>query len=591
MMVKFHVGRQLRIGPGGRGFLRLPSAMDSGDFQSTRPMSECNMSLDVRIRGAQVVDGRDPRQQSRNAAKVCRHDLGVRAGRIVLEPDAREPAHLEIDATGLIACPGFIDIHAHSDYAALSVDNGGSKLLAGYTTELNGNCGFGAFPLVGPMRRQRSEEHARTGLAINWANVEQYFRCCQRRSLVLNQGLLIGQGTLRGSVVGLQNTAASPAQRRAMVREVELAMRAGCLGMSTGLIYPPGCYADSREIIALAEVVAAHGGLYASHLRSESDQVVEALDEFLGVCEQTGCRAQYSHIKVAGPRNWDKIDAVRRRMDRAGDAGVELYGDRYPYTASQTDLAVMLLPATALDGGSAAIVERLADSDSRDQLRRFIIRQQDLDHDQGWFDRLMVGSVSNPDLREAEGLTLREWADRCGSDDPLAAAFDLLIDDHAATQGIHFSMSDQNMRRIITWPDVAIGSDSALRDVQDTQAGQACSDRPHPRAFGTPARVLGQLVREEKLLDLATAVYKMTGLPAKIMRLADRGLIAQGYWADLVLFDPQRIADRATYSEPATIPSGIRWVLVNGQPMVSSNGSPRPHLTGHRAGQLLRFAG
>jgi N-acyl-D-amino-acid deacylase len=549
------------------------------------------MSLDVRIRGAQVIDGRAPADRRIDRARTPPSDLAVRGGRIVLNADPAEPAHLEIDAGGLIACPGFIDIHAHSDYAAVYAENGASKLLAGYTTELNGNCGYGAFPLAGPMRRRRSEEHGAHGLAINWANVEQYFRRCQGRPLLLNQGLLIGQGTLRGSVVGLDDTAASQAQRRAMVREVELAMRAGCFGMSTGLIYPPGCYADASEIVALAEVVAAHGGLYASHLRSESDRVVEALDEFLRVCEQTGCRAQYSHIKVAGPGNWDKLDAVRRRMDQAHDAGVELHGDRYPYTASQTDLAVMLLPVTALDGGNAAIVERLTDPHSRSQLHRFITKQQGLDHDTGWFDRVMVGSVGQADLREAEGLTLREWADRCGSDDALDAAFDLLVDDHAATQGIHFSMSEKNMRRIIGWPDVAIGSDSALRDVDETQTGQACCDRPHPRAFGTPARVLGQLVREQKLLDLDTAIYKMTGLPAKIMRLADRGLIEQGYWADLVLFDPQRIADRATYQEPSTLPAGIRWVLINGQPVVSSNGSPQPHLTGHRAGRLLRFAG
>ncbi len=542
------------------------------------------MHLDLRIDHARVYDGEPSGTDAARPAAGAMRTIGVKDGRITLAVNPATPASRTIDATGLVLCPGFIDIHSHSDFAALYAPAATSKLLAGYTTELNGNCGYGAFPLRGGMKQQRQAEYEPHGLRIDWETTEQYFHRCAAAPMALNQGLLIAHGTLRGSIVGLDDARADRDQRRAMQREVERAMRLGCFGLSTGLVYSPGCFADDAEIRELAAVVAHHGGLYASHLRSESDDLLEALDEFLSVCEAAGCRAQYSHIKTARPRNWPKLDAVRQRMNRAAARGVELFGDRYPYTASCTDLATIVLPNAALAGGAEAVVSRLEDRKQRDAIRQQIIAREGDELDD-WLSRVMVAGVHRPECRAAEGKTLAQWAAHAGADDALDAALDLLIEDGAWTNGIHFSMSEANMKRILSWPDVMIGSDACLRD----QVGDACADHPHPRAFGTPGRVLGQLCREAKWFDLPTAIHKLTGQPARVMRLRDRGTIREGHWADLVLFDPATIADRATYPRPAQPPAGIRWVLVNGEVCVSSNGDATARPTGARPGKVLRF--
>lgn len=549
--------------------------------------------LDVRIDHAQVYTGDAPESNDAPFAPGQMRSVGIVDGRIALDVSPATPAARTIDATGLTLAPGFIDIHSHSDYAAFYAPNATSKVLAGITTELNGNCGYGAFPLRGPMKQHRQEEYESHGLTIDWETVDEYFARADRNPMALNQGLLIGHGTLRGSVVGMGEDAADKVQIRAMQREVERAMRIGCFGLSTGLVYAPGCFAERDEIVALADVTASHDGVYASHLRSESDQLVEALDEFLSVCEQTRCRAQYSHTKTAGRRNWNKLTDVRKRMDQARERGVELFADRYPYAASHTDLATILLPNDALGGGRSAIVKRLTDRKQRDQLKQRIIAREQIDGEGAdWFTRVMISSVSNNALREAEGKTLAQWAATSGAgggggggNDPLEAAFDLLIDDRALTNGIHFSMSDENMREILSWPDVMIGSDACLRD----QVGEACTEHTHPRAFGTPARVLGQFCRDAGWFDLETAIYKLTGQCADVMRLTDRGRIRHGHAADLVLFDAKTIADRATYEEPAEPPAGIAWVFVNGRAVVSSNGAPSPRPTHERPGKLLRF--
>lgn len=542
------------------------------------------MMLDIRIDQAKILTGQPAGIDAASASDFSNRSVGIFAGRLCLDVSPQTPARQVVHARGLTLCPGFIDIHSHSDFAALYAPNATSKLLAGFTTELNGNCGYGAFPLRGAMKEHRQEEYTAYGLNIDWESTEEYLARCHDQPMALNQGLLIGQGTLRGSIVGMGADRADRDQLRAMAREVERAMRLGCFGMSTGLVYSPGCFADHDEILLLARVVAGHGGLYASHLRSESDSLLEALDEFLRVCEAAGCRAQYSHIKTSKPRNWHKLSQLRQRMDLARDRGIEVFGDRYPYTASCTDLATIVLPNSALAGGRGAIVDRLRDADQREAIvQQIVVREAD--ELQDWLGRVMISSVASPALRDAEGKTLIQWASHIGCGDALNSAIDLLIEDRAMTHGIHFSMSEENMRQILQWDDVMIGSDACLRD----QIGAACTDHPHPRAFGTPARVLGQLSRDARWFSLATAVHKLTGQPASVMRLADRGLIREGYWADLVLFDPATISDRATYENPAQPPSGIAWVWVNGQPVVRSDDDGTVRTTGRRPGQVLRF--
>ena len=268
--------------------------------------------LDLRIINARILTGEAA--DGSDLPRAPQGPLGVRDGKIVLPTDPDEPARRTLDAQGNVCCPGFIDIHSHSDYAALYAPDAISKTLAGFTTELNGNCGYGAFPLYGPMKEARRQEYAPHRLEIDWEQTVEYFERCRRDPMALNQGLLIGQGTLRGSVVGLEDRPADASQRAAMAEQVSAAMDAGCFGISTGLVYAPGSFASGAEIEDLVRIVAERGGLYASHLRSESDGLLEALDEFLDVCRKTGCRAQYSHIKAAGTGpKWIRFDVAWKR--------------------------------------------------------------------------------------------------------------------------------------------------------------------------------------------------------------------------------------------------------------------------------------
>lgn len=529
--------------------------------------------LDYRIDGARVMTGARvggdmaTELKAEDGGEVC---VGVRDGKIVLGVDGNTPAERVIDGKGKVLCPGFIDIHSHSDFSLLYGPGAGSKLRTGYTSELNGNCGLGAFPLMGAMKEQVQGEYRVRGLDIDWETVEEYFERCAGTPAGVNQGLLLGHGALRGSVVGLENRAATRDEIKQMQKHTERAMAAGCVGFSTGLIYAPGSFADREEIVRIVEVVKDYGGVYASHLRSESDGLLEALDEFLGVCEETGCRGQYSHVKAAGRRNWGKMGQVRERMDAAKARGVSLYADRYPYVASCTELMVTLLPNDALGGGREAVVERLRDRAFRDEMKeRVCAREQVSDLRAGsegseWFDCVMVAAVHEEGLKKAEGLTLAQWCRESGGDDVLEAAFDLLVEDGGMTKGIHFSMSEENLREILGWDDVMIGSDGAAHD------GCGVAELNHPRSFGTPARILGQLTRDAGWLTLEQAVYKLTGQPAEVMGLRDRGLIRDGYAGDLVLFDAGEIKDCAEYVKPDVGPRGIEMVMVNGEVVVDN---------------------
>lgn len=509
-------------------------------------------TLDLLIRGGAVLDG------AGSPAAVM--DVGVRRGRLVLGEGLRDCAAKEvIDAAGLTVGPGFIDIHGHSEFNALVYPRADSKVLSGVTTEVSGNCGGGAFPLTGELLRRREVEYESLGLRIDWRGAADYFARAEAAPSSVNRIVLIGHGDVRAAVMDYSPALASREQIEQMTHLVAEGMEAGAWGFSSGLIYAPGCFAETGELTALARVAAEHGGYYASHIRGEGRTILDAVDEFMTIVSTSGARGQLSHIKINGPKNWHLFEPLKQRLFRAWEGGLDFLADRYPYTAASTDLLSVLLPASARSGTLEEVLARLSDPASRQRIERYIYASQGADFGQ----RIMICDVKTDSWQDAAGKRLAEVANQRGGAD-IDTAFELMIADRGQTTCVNFSQSEDQLRETLTWPFVMIGSDGSIRDGLGPDSGQRC----HPRAYGTPARFLGTYVRQLGLLDWPEAVYKMTGLPAKALRLNDRGLIADGLAADVVIFDQANIADLATFDCPAMSPAGIEYVIVNGQVVV-----------------------
>ena len=530
------------------------------------------MRCDVLIRNGMVYDGVSP------AGRLA--DIAVADGKIVsIEPAQPQDKHAApaprdttalrgrtIDATGLAIMPGFIDIHSHSDLAWFVWPNATSKLLAGVTTDVSGNCGLSGFPLAGETLARRRAEYGRYGLDINWATAAEYFARLEGSPCGVNRAVLVGHGNLRGVTIGYGNVPAAPDARAKMKTLLAEGMEAGAFGLSSGLIYAPGLWATADELADLVAVVRERGGFYASHIRDEHEHLLEAIEEFLGVLERTGCRGVVSHIKGA-----DKWATVRARLDAARSAGVNVWADRYPYTASCTSLTALVLPGWAIEGKTQHVLARIANPRDRKRIIDEISARGE-----AFFENVKVINFSQPGLTELCGQSLAEVGRLLGKR-PIEAALDLLVEDRLEPEAVHFCMSESEVAEIYRWPFVMVGSDYSARDA--LAPGEMC----HPRAFGTPAAFLGRFVRELNVCDWPAAASKLATLAADMLGLADRGRIAPGCWADLVLLDPQAVADRATYRQPRQSPAGIECVLVNGQVAVESG-----RFTGAMAGKVLR---
>ncbi len=518
------------------------------------PRSACYTALvfDLLIANATVYDG--------NGAPGERGTLAVQDGRIAevgahVTGDAREV----IDARGRVLCPGFIDVHSHSDFTILVNGGADSKTRQGVTTEVIGNCGYAAAPLHEPCRTHIQHSWAaEPALQLDWREYPEYVERVHATGTAVNLAVLIGHGNLRGSTVGYEQRPATAGERDRMRGLLDDALNAGAFGFSTGLVYSPGCFADSDELQDLGRVAEHHGAVHATHMRSESAEVERALDEVIAISEATGCALQVSHLKCSGPENWHKLDAVLGKIEGARAAGLDVWADRYPYTASSTDLDAVL-PAWAFEGGHEAELARLRDPATRRRLRDEILR----DHpDDAYWERIVVAGVFGDANKHLEGNTLAEIAaDR--NEDPCNAMFDLLIEEELRVDSVRFFMDPQNLRRILTRPYVMIGSDASAKAAH----GPLFRGKPHPRTYGTCARVLREFV-DDGTLSLAEGIHKMTGLPAQRFGLAQRGRLAPGLAADLVLFDPVTVDDRATYGEPHQYAAGIAHVWVAGVPVV-----------------------
>jgi len=481
-----------------------------------------------------------------------------------------------IEAQGLAVGPGFIDFHSHADAALLENGLAQPKVLQGVTTEVIGNCGFSLVPVTEDSLPQLAAYVAPIlgpwpeGLCLE--NTASYFELLKKRGIAVNVASYVGHSTVRLAVMGMANRAATPRELEAMAQKVAQAMEQGCKGLSSGLLYPPGCYALTQELIYLAKVVRRYGGIYVSHIRNESEGVLEALAEALTIGQEAQVPVHISHLKACGPRNWPKIAQALEMFDRAREQGQDVTWDTYPYTAGSTT-AASLLPPWVLEEGLTSLPQRL-----QNEHLRAAIKQAWREGMPGWdnmvsslgFDRLVINAVSQPFNRQFAGHSIAQIAERRGIS-PEEALLDLL-----ATEGGHLAMetyhaSEDTLEAILAHPVTMIGSD-----------GIYSGSLAHPRLYGTFPRVLGRYVREQKLLTWEQAVAKMTYLPAQRLNLAGRGCIREGYFADLVLFDPSHIADAATFAHPDLPPRGIKGVIVNGEVTVWEG-----QITGKKAGRIL----
>jgi len=522
------------------------------------------------IRGADLLD---------ETHDLVRADVEVADGRIARIAPRLEPVERDLDGSGLTLAPGFIDIHCHSEFAAFVYPRAESKVLAGVTTDVSGNCGASPFPLVGEFLTRRQAEWQPHGLAIDWSTAAEYFERAEAAASSVNRALLAGHGAVLAAVVGYADRPTTADERGAMRRLLDEALEAGAFGLSSGLIYPPGCYADVEELADLARVVAAAGGVYTSHIRHEGDRLIEALDEFLAVVRASGVRGQVSHLKASGRDNWPKAAGAVDLLRRARAEGLRVSADRYPYLSSMTSLDVFLLPNWAFEGGRDAQLARLADEATS---RRIADEFRMAHPDEDFFARITIAAVHPDRPQDAVGKTLAALGEEAGRD-PLDAGLDLLRDHEGQVDVTYASMSEENLRLILAEPYVAIGSDSGLRHLPSPRADGRPRGLAHPRAYGTSARFLGTYVRDLGLMDWQEGIRRLTSLPADIIGLQGRGRLAEGAWADLVLFDRAAVADRATYQDPWQTPAGIRHVFVNGEQVVGDG----VH-TGTTPGRVLR---
>jgi len=465
------------------------------------------------------------------------------------------PARDVIDARGCCVCPGFIDIHSHSDFNILVDPPGQGKIQQGVTTEVCGNCGLSAAPLLGMARQQRAPGLKHLGIDITWSTLDEFAHVAAARPLLSNIAPLVGHGNIRGSVMGYDDREPTREEMKGMASLLTQEMAAGAWGLSTGLIYPPGVFAHQDELVMLAEIAGRCGGIYTSHIRNEGDRVVAALEEALNIGRRAGIPVQISHLKTMEKRNWHKLRDVFQVIEKAAEEGITVGADRYPYTAGSTGLDAVL-PAWACRGGAAAELERLGSAIQRDKIYAGILQNKP---EQELAQEIVISRVITEKNKSLEGKNLGQCAEikSMSIQDTL---FELLIEEALDVDALFFSMSENNLTEILSREYVMVGSDASVWDI----TGVLGRGKPHPRAFGTFPRILQKYVSEQKILSLEQAVHKMTAKPARAIGLPDRGMLRKGYKADIVIFDRKNLRDNATYAQPHRYPDGIVRVMVNG---------------------------
>lgn len=514
--------------------------------------------FDVIIRNGLILDG--------SGASGYTSDVAIAGDRIEEIGDlSAAAANTIIDGVGLVAAPGFIDMHSHSDFTLPINPRAESKVRQGVTTEVIGQCGASPAPWNAKSGAMLQAQHPH--LPWEWNTFGEYLGYLLQGGLAVNVVPLVGHGMIRSTGMGLDDRAPTADEMAAMKQLVAQAMDEGAWGMSTGLIYPPGVYATIDELVELSRVVAERGGFYFSHIRGEGKTLLKAIREAIEIGERANLPVQISHLKAVSPENWALLPQALELIDGARARELDVAADRYPYTAASNGLSNQL-PAWAHDGGPAALIERLQQPDIRRRIMADARTHQ--------WDRALV--VHAPKCPEFEGLTVAEIADQRGAD-PVEVVPDMLLEAELKVSIVGFVMNEDNLRTVLRHSAVMICSDGQALN----PTGPLGQGKSHPRSYGAFPRVLGKYVREEAVLSLPEAIHKMSGLPAERLGLSDRGRLAKGLKADMVLFNPRTVRDQATYTEPYRYPVGIEYVFVNGQAVVT----PKGH-TGALPGQILR---
>ena len=522
-------------------------------FAQGRTSPAPQQQFDVIIRNGMVYDG--------TGRPPIKADVAISGDRIAGVGNLRHAdAKTIVDAKGLAVSPGFINMLSHSETSWLVDDRSLSELREGVTTQIFGESSMG--PLSPEMKQRRASSQGDLKFEIEWTTLAEYLNYLQKRGISQNVASFIGAPTIREYVIGLEDKPPTPAQLDQMRELVRREMEAGALGITTALIYPPAFFAKTDELIELCKVAAKYKGKYTAHIRSEGAQLIEAVQETIRISREAGLPAEIYHLKASGEANWPKMDQVIRMIEDARKQGVKITADMYTYPAGGTGLDASL-PPWVFDGGRDAAYKRLRDSATRQKIAEAVRTPtnewENLYLLSGSPDRILLASFRNDNLKPLTGKTLAEVA-RMRGKDPIETIMDLLLEDQSRIGTIYFLMSEDNIKKQIRQPWVSFGSDAASIAAE----GVFLKSSTHPRTYGNFARLLGKYVREEKVISLPEAIRRLSSLPAANLGLNHRGLLQKDMFADVVIFDPQTIADRATFDKPHQYSVGVRDVFVNG---------------------------
>ena len=519
---------------------------------------------DVIIRGGSIYDG--------SGGPTITADLAIDGDRITAIGDLKNhDGKSEIDATGLAVAPGFINMLSWANESLIQDGRSLSDIYQGVTLEVMGE-GTSMGPLNEKMRQQRIERQNDIKYDVPWTTLGEYLQYMEDRGISTNIASFVGASTVRIHEMGYADRDPSEQELENMKRHVHQAMREGAMGLGSSLPYIPAPFATTEELIALTEVVAEYDGMYISHIRDEGDEIFAAVEELINIVRETGARGEIYHLKVSQKQNWDKLDQVIAMIEAARAEGLPVTADIYTYHASSTGLTIDL-PDWVKEGGHEKLVSRLSDP----AIKNHVIEETNMIPPE---DLLLV-DFRNKDLRHLTGKTLAEVAEMRGTP-PVATALDLIVEDDSRIGTVRFTMSEDNIRKKIALPWVSLCSDSGSLAPEEPFT----NSQPHPRAYGSFARLLGKYVREEKIISLEDAIHRMTGLPATNLKLDQRGLLTPGYFADVVIFDPDVISDQATFEDPHQLATGMVHVFVNGD-QVLDNGQH----TGATPGRFVKGPG